>query len=63
MASHRAEQILAAVQTAVTGLASTGTNVDRGRADDIPAEKCPALRVAMGADNLLDGWSPQLVEC
>lgn len=63
MAAHRAEQILAAVQTKVTGLTTTASRVDRGRGDDIPAEATPALRVAMGADTVLDGWSPQLIEC
>lgn len=63
MANHRAEQILAAVQTKVTGLTTTGTHVDRGRGDDIPAENTPALRVAMGADTILDPWSPQVLEC
>mgnify|MGYP000959754656 CR=1 FL=1 len=62
MADHRAEQILAAVQALVTGLATTGTNVDRGREDDIPAAKTPALRVSMGDDLMVDPWSSQLLD-
>jgi len=62
MADHRAEQILAAVQTSVTGLATTGTNVDRGRAEEIPTDKLPALRVAMGEDPIVDPWAQQLLD-
>lgn len=62
MADHRAEQILAAVQTSVSGLATTGSNVERGRADDIPAAKTPALRVAMGDDSIVDPWAHALLD-
>lgn len=62
MADHRAEQIMAAVQTTVTGLATTGTNVERGRADDVPSSKTPALRVAMGDDRIVDPWSDALLD-
>lgn len=62
MADHRAEQILAAVQTSVSGLATTGTNVERGRADDVPAGNTPALRVAMGDDRIVDPWAQALLD-
>jgi hypothetical protein len=58
----RAEQIMAAAQTRVTGLATTGTSVDRGRADDLPVELLPAIRVAMGDDSPLDPYLPVLVD-
>lgn len=60
--THRAELVLAAVQTAVTGLATTTTNVDRGRAEEIPVEKLPALRVAGGDDLVVDPWAHQLLD-
>ena len=46
--THRAEQILAAATTAVTGLTSTGAAVARGRL--YPTDDSPALSVFMGAD-------------
>lgn len=62
MADHRAEQIMAAVQAAVTGLTTTTTNVDRGREDDIPAANTPALRVSMGDDSIVEPWASQLLD-
>ncbi len=62
MADHRAEQILAAVQTSVTGLATTLGHVDRGRATEIPADALPALRVAMGPDQVVDPWAQSLLD-
>lgn len=62
MADHRAEQVLAAVQAAVTGLATTQARVDRGRDDDIDATLTPALRVAMGDDLSIDPWAQSLVD-
>lgn len=62
MADHREEQILAAVQTLVTGLALTGANVDRGRAEEIPSDKLPALRVTGGDDNITDPWAHSLLD-
>jgi len=58
----RAESILAAAVTKVTGLATTGTRVDRGRGDDIPSELMPCLRVAMGDDLSLTPYLPSLVD-
>ena len=50
MALAREEQILAAVTTAVTGLATTGANVFRGRAYPLEAADLPGLLVYMGPD-------------
>lgn len=58
----RAEQVVAAVQTLVTGLTTTGSNVDRGRGDDIPTDLMPAIRVAVGADTPLDPYLPSLID-
>lgn len=58
----KVEQIVAAVQTTVTGLTTTGAQVDRGRADDIPSELMPCLRVAMGDDKLEDPYLPALID-
>ena len=64
MALHRAEQILAAMQTRLTGLASTGANVFRARPDEmeIPQEQMPALRILMDADRFLSEYSQALVD-
>jgi hypothetical protein len=62
MADHRAEQVLAAVTTRVTGLTTSGANVDRGRDMEIPAEKTPALRVYMGQDSIVDPWAQSLLD-
>lgn len=59
---HREEQIMAAVQTAVTGLATSGANVDRGRATDVPPTKLPALRVSVGDDTIVEPWAQQLLD-
>lgn len=53
MADHRAEQILAAFTTACTGLATTGSNVQRDQVD--PVESTPALSIEMGADTVVEG--------
>ena len=50
MADHKAEQIVAAVVTKVTGLTTTGTRVYRGRVEDLPDVQAPALGVFMGPD-------------
>ncbi len=46
--THRAESVLVAFTTAVTGLTTTSTRVVRGRA--IPVETAPALSVNMGSE-------------
>ncbi len=52
--THRAESVIAAVVTAVTGLTTTGANVYRGKITPIPAAVNDALRVYMGEDTRLD---------
>ena len=46
---HRAESILQSVETTLTGLTTTGTNIQRGRV--YPIETTPALSVYMGSDD------------
>jgi len=46
--THRAENIMDAVTTTVTGLTTTGTRVVRGRVYSV--ETAPALTVEMGSD-------------
>lgn len=48
--THRAEEIMAAVTTTVTGLTTTGDRVERGRVRNV--ETAPALSVEMGADDV-----------
>lgn len=50
MALHRAEQVAAAMETALTGLATTGANVLRGRVKPHEDGKIPALSVFQGPD-------------
>lgn len=45
---HRAESILSAVETALTGLLTTGANVARGRAYAVPI--LPAISIFKGSD-------------
>lgn len=49
--THRAETILEAVKTKLTGLSTTGSRVERGRV--YPVETAPALTISMGADSTL----------
>lgn len=49
--THRAESIMQAVTTAVTGLATTGANVTRGRA--YPVAALPALSVFQAEESIL----------
>jgi hypothetical protein len=60
--THRAESIAAAVQALVTNLTTTGARVDRGRADNIDSTKCPALRVYVGEDRVVDPWAHALLD-
>lgn len=50
MALHKAEQIMAAVVAALTGLTTTGGHVLRGRAKPHEAANTPALSVFQGVD-------------
>ena len=54
--THRAETILNAVSVALTGLATTGANVQRFRA--WPVTNLPALTILKGADQASDGVAP-----
>ena len=47
--THRAESILEAVKTTLTGLTTTGLNVQRGRYYDLTT--LPALVIEKGSDN------------
>ena len=58
MADHRAEQIVLAVITKVTGLTTTGNRVFRSRTADLPDNALPALVVHLGPDSpVSDGAS------
>lgn len=46
--THRAESIMSAAESVLTGLATTGANVERGRV--WPVSGLPALTIAKGAD-------------
>lgn len=50
--THRAESILAGVQTNLTGLATTGANIKRGRV--WPTDVRPALSIFKGEDRASD---------
>ena len=54
MADHKVEQIIDAVIPLVTGLATTGTNVTRGRVSPLKESISSALSVYQGADNTDD---------
>lgn len=47
---HRVEQIMVAIVGKLTGLATTGTHVFRGRIYEVPEANLPALLVYQGAD-------------
>ena len=51
MADHRAEQIMDAVKTAITGLTTTGTNVVRDRTYPLGPTKKSGLSLYQGADS------------
>ncbi len=54
MADHRAEQIAAAVTLNLTGLATTGNNVFRSRAQPIARTKLPALVIRLIGEDIVD---------
>ena len=60
MADHKAEQILDAFTTAVTGLATTGANVERDKVYNLDDAITAGLSVEMGSDIKRDdetqGW-------
>lgn len=51
MADHRREQILDAIVSTLTGLVTTGTRVDRGRAYPLAESFLPAILIYQGEDN------------
>lgn len=50
---HRAEEILSAVVTSLTGLATTGTSVERDQV--YPVQACPALSIEQGGEEPIQG--------
>jgi len=50
MAAARAEQILAAIKTLLTGLTTTGANIQRGQIYIHEKAALPAIALMMGAD-------------
>ncbi len=58
--THRAESIVAAVTTTVTGLVTTGANVYRGRLTPIPVGVNNALKVYLGPDEFKTDLSQTL---
>lgn len=65
MADHKATTILAAVVSAVTGLATTGANVFAGRSPTraMPSGSTPALTVYMGSEISQAAPTQQFRDC
>lgn len=61
--THRAESILAAVVTKVTGLTTTGANAFRGRVYAVPEANLPAVCVYLGQDRILGQYSQAVYDC
>ncbi len=59
--THKAETILENIKTSLTGLVTTGTKVERGRAWPIDEAALPALTINMGADQALDDQTSGLI--
>jgi len=59
--THRAESILSAVVTKVTGLVTTGARVHRGRVYALTA--FPALSVYQGEDKVIGQYSQAKYDC
>lgn len=51
--THRAETIMATLETELTGLATTGANIKRTRT--YPVDNLPALTLEMGEDQVIEG--------
>lgn len=62
MADHRAEQIIDAVVTTLTGLTHTVDNVFRGRVHAVPEAKLPALCVYLGPDKQIGQYSQAKID-
>lgn len=62
MADHRAEQIIDAVVTTLTGLTQTNNNVFRGRVHAVPEVRLPALCVYQGEDKQIGQYSQAKID-
>jgi len=62
MAAARSEQIMAAIETALTGLATTGANVQRGQVYPHDAAQLPALSIMTGPDNMVGEYHTGLLD-
>lgn len=62
MADAKPEQIINAIVTAVTGLTTTGANVQRGQVYNHEETKLPALAVMMGDDLFAEEYQTDLVD-
>lgn len=62
MADHRAEQIIVALVSRVTGLTTTGTRVYRSRHYPLQTSELPGLCVYMGDDEPIDSTSYSLID-
>lgn len=58
----RAEAILTAIETAITGLTTTGSNVERGKVYGYQAAELPALSLYMGEDTPAAEYQTGLVD-
>lgn len=61
MADHRREQILDAITSQLTGLVTTGTRVERGRAYPLDETFLPAILIYQGEDNPTPAESAEAV--
>lgn len=58
----RAESILATIETTLTGLTTTGSNVQRGQIYRHELAKLPAIAIFMGADDLAAEFQTGLID-
>lgn len=61
--THRAESIITAVVTNVTGLTTTGARVYRGRVYALAGTNLPALCVYQGEDKVIGQYSQSKYDC
>jgi len=62
MSDHRAEQIVATVKTKLTGLATTGSNVFRGRGNAIAEANLPAISLYLGDDKITGQYTQAKID-
>src|SRR3990172_190104 len=62
MADHRREQIIDAVKTTLTGLITTGSNVFRGRVQELPDASLPALCIYQGEDREIGQYAQAKID-